>query len=100
METVLSDPVSVSTKKFVAPGSAIAAKHIDLEIRRPETGSQVVEQVEHSRVVIVNGAGAVVPQIAVQVSERFLIISVAITVDDVQVLSRMGVKQSQAVPTV
>jgi hypothetical protein len=65
METVLSDSVSVSTEEFVAPRRAIPAKDINLKIRVPESSSQVVEQVKDARVVIVNGAGAVVTQVAV-----------------------------------
>ena len=89
METVASDTVSMSAEEFVAPRRAIATEDVDLKVRIPECGSQVVEQVEHSRVVLVNCAGPVVAQITVEANVGILIVSFAIAVDDIEVLSRM-----------
>ena len=100
METVASDTVSMSAEEFVAPRRAIATEDVDLKIRIPECGSQVVEQVEHSRVVLVNCTGPVVAQIAVEANVGILIVSFAIAVDDVEALSRMCVEQPQAVDVV
>jgi hypothetical protein len=89
VETVASDTVSMSPEEFVAPRRAIATEDVDLKVRIPECGSQVVEQVEDARVVIVNYAGAVVAQITVEAKVGSLIESFAIAVDDVKVLSRI-----------
>jgi hypothetical protein len=100
METVARDTVSTSAEEFVAQRRAIATEDIDLKVRIPECGSQVVEQVEHSRVVLVNCAGPVVAQITVEANVSILIVSFAIAVDDVEVLSRMCVEQPQVVDVV
>jgi hypothetical protein len=78
METVASDTVSMSAEEFVAPRSAIATEEVDLKVRIPECGSQVVEQVEHLRVALVNCAGPVVAQITVEANVGILIVSVAL----------------------
>lgn len=97
METVASDTVSMSAEEFVAPRRAIATKDVDLKVRIPECGRQVVEQVEHSRVVLVNCAGAVIAQIMVEANAGILIVSFAIAVDDVEALSGMCMEQPQTV---
>jgi len=90
----------MSAEEFVAPRSAIATEDVDLKVRIPECGSQVVEQVEHSRVALVNCAGPVVAQITVEANVGILIVSLTIAVDDVEVLSRMCVERPQAVDVV
>jgi hypothetical protein len=100
METVASDTVSMSAEEFIAPRRAIATEDVDLKVRIPECGSQIVEQVEHSRIVIVNCASAVVAQITVEARVGIPIVSFAIAVDDVEVLSRMCVEQPQMVAAI
>jgi hypothetical protein len=56
----------MSAKEFVAPGRAVAADNVNLKIGIPECDRQVVEQVEYPRIILMNFAGAVIPQIAVQ----------------------------------
>ena len=58
-----------------------------------------MEQVEHLGIVFVNFAGAVVAQVKVEARQRFLVIAFAVSVDDVQPLSSMGVKKMQLVGT-
>jgi hypothetical protein len=100
METVASDTVPVSAEEFIAPRRAIAANDVDLEAGIPECRCQVVEQIEDSRVVLVNCAGPVVAQIMVEANQGILIVAFAITVDDVGALSRMGVEEPQTVNVV
>ena len=60
VETVASDTVSMSAEEFVAPRCAIATEDVDLKVRISECDGQVVQQIEHSRVVLGNCAGPVV----------------------------------------
>lgn len=100
METVASDTVSMSAEEFVAPGRAIATKDVDLKLGIPECGSQVVEKVEHPRVVLANCAGPMVAQITVEANVGIPIVCFAIAIDDVEALSRMCVEQPKAVGAV
>jgi hypothetical protein len=93
METVTSDAVSMTTEELVAPGGAVTADNINLKIGIPERGSQVVEEIEHPGIVLMNLAGAVVVQITVQALQRFLIVTSTIAIDDVQAFSGMRVKK-------
>src|ERR1035438_2849478 len=83
VEALSGHAVSVSAEELIAPGCAIATDNIDLEIRIAERGSQIVQQVEHPRIICANITGTVIPQIMVEPLKRFLIVSPAIAVDDV-----------------
>ena len=83
VEALSGHAVSVSAEELIAPGCAIAADNIDLEIWIAERGSQIVQQVEHPRIICANIPGTVIPQIMVEPLKRFLIVSPAIAVDDV-----------------
>jgi hypothetical protein len=90
----------MSTEEFVAPRGAVPADYINLKIGIPERSSQVMEEVEYPRIVLMNFAGAVVAEIMVQPSMCIRIITCGIAVNDVQVLSRMCVNQTEAERTV
>ena len=77
-----------------------AADYINLEVGIPKRSGQVPQKVEYPRIVFVNLACPVVPQIAIQAGQGFLIVTFAIAIDDIQALSGMGVKQVQAVDIV
>ena len=65
VETVAGDSVSMSTEEFVAPRRPVAADHINLKIGISERGSQVVQEIEYTRIVLMNFARTVVSQISV-----------------------------------
>jgi len=100
VEALPGHAVSVSAKEFVAPWRAVAADDINLKIRIPERSSQVVEKVEDPRIIIVNFAGSMVPQVTVQARQGFLIVAFAIAIDDIQALPSVCVKKTQAVWTI
>ena len=99
VETFAGHAVSVGAEVFIAPGGAIAADYIDFEIRIAEGGSEIVQQVEDSRIISANIAGAVITQIVVEPVQRFLIVSTAIAVDDIEALSGMGMEEVQLIRT-
>src|SRR5208283_1514870 len=99
VEAIAGHAMPMRAEEFVAPGRAVAADDINLEIGIPQRHSQVVQQVEDSGIVLVNFAGAVVSQIAIQACERFRIVAFAVAVDDVQSLPGMCVEKMQAVRT-
>lgn len=100
VEAVKSHAVSVSAEVFIAPGSAIAADYIDFEIRIAERGSEIVQQIEYPRIVRAYIAGAMIAQIVVQAVKGFLIISMAIAVDDIEPLACMRMEKPQLVRAV
>ena len=59
-----------------------------------------MEKIEYPGIELMTFAVAVVAQITVQASQRFLIVARIIAVDDVQVLSSMCVNKTQSVWTV
>jgi hypothetical protein len=59
-----------------------------------------VQEIEQSRVELMNLSGAVVAQIAVQSRQGILIVAFAIAVNDIQSLSSMCVEEMQAVKIV
>ncbi len=87
----------MSAKEFVAPGRSLAADHINFKIGIPESGNQVVEQVEYPGIILMNFAGAVVAQITVQPRQGFRIVAVTVAVDDCQALSSVAVEEVQTI---
>jgi hypothetical protein len=94
MKAVNRHAVSMSSEEFIAPWRAVTTDNVNFKIGISQRGHQVVQEVEYSRIVLVNLAGAMVTQIMVQARQRVLIITLAlaIAVDDVQTLSGMGVE--------
>ena len=86
-------------EEFVAPRRAIPADDVDLKIRIAKFRRQVVQEVEHAGIVLMNFAGAVVAQILAEASQGFLIIALVIAVDDIQALSGMSVEKMKVVGT-
>jgi hypothetical protein len=65
VETVAGHAMSMSTKKFIAPRCAVAADDINLKIGISEGNSKLVQEVEYSRIVLMNLFGTVIAQISV-----------------------------------
>jgi len=87
-------------EEFIAPRSAVTADYINLKIRISERGRQVVKEVEHAGIVVMNFASTVVAQITVQASQGLLVVACSIAVNDVQSFSGMRVNQMQLIRTV
>ena len=60
VQAVLRHAVSVSAEIFIAPGCAVAAHDIDLGIRTPKRHGQIMQKIEHARIVVANIAGPVI----------------------------------------
>jgi hypothetical protein len=99
MQTVACDSVPMSAKEFIAPWSAVTADNVNLKIRIPERGCQVVKEVEYAGIVLMNFASAVVAQITVQASQGLGVVACSIAVNDVQSFSSVCVNQMQLVRT-
>ena len=84
-------------QKLVRAGSAISADDIDLGRGTTEGSCQVVQQVEHARIVVVHITGAIVAQVLVEAVERLRQVCVATAIDDVEPLVGMGVVEPQPV---
>ena len=94
VETVAGHTVSMSAKKFVAPGRTVAADNINLEVGISERGCQVVQQIKYPGIILMNFASAVVAQVMIQTRQGFRIVAFPIAVNDAQVLSRVSVEKS------
>jgi hypothetical protein len=70
MQAVLGYAVTGRAEEFVTPWRAIASDHVDFRGRLAQNTSEVVQQVENLRIVLVNIPGAVVAQIIVELCER------------------------------
>lgn len=97
MQAVKGDTMTVRAQKLIAPRRPIAADDINFRIRLPKLGSQVVEQVEYSRIVMVDVAGAVITKIFVESCQSFREIAVTPPIDNVKAFAGVRVEQPKAI---
>ena len=88
---------TTSAQEFVAPGSTVAADHIDLTTGIAERRGQVVEKVEEARIEMTHISGAVIAQIMVELVERFGDVSITAAMNDIQPLTRVSVIEAEPV---
>lgn len=89
--------MTMGAQVFVAPRRSVTANHINLGSGVAQGGDKVVEQIEDARIVRLHIAGAVVPQIMIELCEGLGIVGVAVTIDDIETFSGVGVKEMQAI---
>src|SRR5690242_10174679 len=89
--------VAVRSEVFIAPRRAIPAHDVDFRIRTSQCRIQIVQQIEDARIVFVNIARPMITKISIELSQSFRIISVPVPINDVDPLSRMGVKQTKTI---
>src|SRR5579862_4782667 len=99
VQAMLGHAGGMLAQVLVAPGSAIAADHMDLGIRPASGSSEIVEQIEHLRIVGMDFARAMVAQIVVKLRQSRGKVVRAYAIHHVHSLSGMIVKQKQAVLT-
>jgi len=63
------NPVPMGAEVLVAEWCPVAANHSDFGVALPGSNCQIVEQVEHARVVLPNVASPVIAQIVIQPCE-------------------------------
>ena len=99
VQTVLGDSGvrTARPQKLIRAWRSISADDIDLGRGTTEGSGQIVQQVKHARIVVVDVAGAIVAQVLVEAVERLRQIRVAPAVHDVEPLVGMGVVEQQAV---
>jgi len=89
--------VTVGAKIFITPRCPITAHHIDFGIGASDGKGQVMEQIEHTRIVVVNIPSPVVTLIMTDPRDRIGIILIAVTVNDVKPLIGVRVKEAQSI---
>lgn len=74
--------VSVTAQILVAPGRPVAANHVDLGAGTSQGYGEIVEQVEHPWIVLVDRTRPAVAQKLIHTQQRVRIVDVAMTVHD------------------
>ena len=97
VQTVLRDAMTVRTEPLVAPRSSVATHHVDFGVRTTERCRQVVEQIEDTRIVLMHVAGSVIAEKVVQLGKSSGIIAVAVPINDIEVLARVGMEEMKAI---
>lgn len=97
MKAMKGDAVPMSAQEFVTPRGAVAADDVDLRVASTQAGAQVVQQIEHARIVMVNRSGAVIPQVKIKRCERFGNVMVALAIQEVEMLACVSVKEPQMI---
>jgi hypothetical protein len=94
METVLGNAGGVGPQELVAPWRTVAADYGYLSIGLPRGGGKVPQKIKQMRIVMKLLAGAVVTQEVIQLGEGVVEITVAASVDDVDVLAGVSMEQA------
>lgn len=97
MQTVQGHTMTMSAEKFVAPRRAIAANDINFSIGPSNGSGQVVKEVEHSRIVVVNVTGAMIAKIFIESGQSFRNIKVTLPIDNVESFAGVRVEKVQAI---
>lgn len=96
VQAVWRDAVGRATEKFICPGRAVTTNDIDFGIRMAESECQVVKNVEHLRVEMVEIAGPMIPQEQFEAINDVGKIRIAFAIDDIDTL--VGVRIVKAQP--
>jgi len=92
MKAVLGDPYGRVPQEFVAPWGPVPADYIYFGACAPDSLCQVRKQIEEPWIVLMNVTGTMVPEKAIQLAERLRDIVASDLVNDIQVLTRVGVE--------
>ncbi len=88
---------AMRAQKRIAPGSPVAADHVDFGVGLAQLRGEIVEQVENPGIVVADIAGAVIAQLAVQAIERRGNVMAALAVDDIEAFAGMQVEELEPV---
>src|SRR5690348_5106839 len=97
MQTVTRHAMSVHPEILIAPRGSITAHDIDLSVGTSERNYQIMQQVKNMRIVLVNGSGAVITQVVIQLRKSVGIIAVPPPVHDVKSLARVCMKKVETI---
>ena len=97
VQTVDSYTMPVAAKVFITPGGPVTTHHVDLSIGASDAKCQIMKQVEHARIVLVNITRPMIAQVMADPCQGVGIILIAMTIDDVQALPGVSVKEAQPV---
>lgn len=81
----------------VGPGRAVSADDVDFAIGQAERGQEVVEEIEHPRIIGMHITGAAVAQVVVQPGKSGCIVCSIVTVDDVETLPGVEIEEVKGV---
>jgi hypothetical protein len=99
MKTVLGHTCmcAASTEELVAPWRTVSTDNIDLAAGIVQGRSQVVEQIEQTRIEMVYLSRAMVAEIVVKFGQRLRDITITTPIDDIESLVGVGVIKAQPV---
>lgn len=84
--------VPMTTQVLVAFGRPIAAYHVDFSARTSQSCGEIVEQVEHPRIVLVDRTRPAVAQKLIDPQQHVRIVNVSMTVHDFEASPRVCIK--------
>ena len=93
VQTVLRHAMSVVPQVFIAPRRTVAAHHIDLSVRTSYGRQQVVQQIKYSSIVRAYLARPVVPQVTIHPRESVGVVSIPVTIRNLETFSGVRVKE-------
>jgi hypothetical protein len=97
VQAVLGDAGRARAKEFVAPGTAIAADNIDFSVGMADGSGEIREDVKDVRIVMLDFASAMVAKEMIELRFGFRKKEIAPTIDDINVLSSVGVIETEVV---
>jgi hypothetical protein len=89
--------VTVGAQEFVAPRRTVTTNDVNFGVGPFQCDVQVVKQIEYSRIVLVNVAGAVIPQILIELREGPGNVVATSPVDSIYPFPRVDVKEPQTI---
>ena len=95
VQTVLGNSGGTRAEKCIAPGGAVTADDVDFGVGMADGGSEVRQDVEEARIVVLDFAGAVVAEEMVELSLGVREVQVSPAVNDVDPFSGVGVIKAQ-----
>jgi hypothetical protein len=93
VQAVEGNAVAMCPQIFIAPRRPVATDNVDLGIGPTQADNQIVQKIEHARVVVMDVAGAMISQEVVKAIQGLGQILTASAIYDVEVLAGVRVKK-------
>ena len=93
VQAVEGNAVAMCPQIFIAPRRPVATDNVDLGIGPAQADNQIVQKIEHARVVVMDVAGAMISQEVVKAIQGLGQILTASAIYDVEVLAGVRVKK-------
>ena len=86
---------AAGAQELIAPGRAISTDHVDLAAGVVQVNGEIGEQIEETRIEVMDVSGAVVAEKVIELVQGFREVGVAALVDDVEMLTGVSVIEAE-----